>query len=236
MSTALTGWFPPQWQQPALFTLTAPSQAGNSSATAGATTIYVFDAIPRVEHAQDFTLTKNPVQTGAPLTDHIYRMPARVVLEIKMSDAMQSYTTGQFSGSTSRSVNAYQTVLGIAKALSIVQVSTRLNQYSNMAIASIRAIENPETLYGSSFIVTFEEVIGVSSQTNTNGASRAVSAAPQITDSTVSGQVQGLAVTPAILGQFAVSGTSNVPAAGAWSSENVTPANQVPSSTAQYSR
>src|SRR6185312_10356981 len=98
-------WRPPQWSQGPLFSMTA------TSPVTGDTTAYVFDAVLVADHDQEAVVTMNPVQTGAAITDHVYIQPARLVIEIKMSDSMQSYNTGagtgQWAANPSKSVSAY---------------------------------------------------------------------------------------------------------------------------------
>src|SRR5215469_5595098 len=109
-SQASGAWRPPQWQQGtgATLTITAvqatsrqtPSSTATLPSTAGApstqqpTVMYVFDGAIRADHVQDMTLTQNPVQTGVALADHSYLLPARLTVEIAMSDSMQSYVVG----------------------------------------------------------------------------------------------------------------------------------------------
>ena len=52
---------------------------------------YVFDGEPDIQHDQELSITQNPVQTGASISDHAFLVPVRVTAEILMSDAMQSF-------------------------------------------------------------------------------------------------------------------------------------------------
>jgi len=234
-----SAWRPPQWGRPstARLTLTVSDTTNLNVPNPGSFTVYIFDGIMREDHEQDVVKTKNPVQNGAPITDHAYRMPARLVIEIAMSDSMQSFTAGQFSSATSRSVSAYQTLLGIQAGIAICQVSTRMRQYPNMLITSVKDAATSETLYGANIVVTFEEMINASAQQGNNlfgGTSS--SALPQTTDTTLGGPTLVGAVGNAVAAQHAISTLtkSNVPGAGFWSSTNVNPANQLPvSATAQ---
>lgn len=223
---------PSQWDfqgRNATLSLLVPvGSTGTVQDTQGsATTLYVFDAVISSEHEQELVLTSNPVQTGASLTDHAYLLPARVTCDIRMSDSMQSYVMGQFSGDVSRSVAAYQQLLQIQRSRTLFGLSTRLRSYSNMAIVSVRASETAETRYGGKFSVTFQEVLlatvelSHSTMTPDTGGD---SERPQSTDISVSGSTLTQPVPQTLSEQHAVSGSpsgANVPGAGLWTSGNV---------------
>jgi hypothetical protein len=73
--------------------------------------------------------------------------------------------------------------------LSVVQVATRLRQYSNMMITSVRALEDVETNFALKAVVLFEQILTASVQ-QSQSTSTQQSANPQATNSTVAGQVQ----------------------------------------------
>src|SRR6185312_8878860 len=119
-------WRPPQWNQPALTSITIPAQPPDPvTGLAVPSYTFVFDAILRAEHSQELKHTEHPVQTGANITDHMYPMPARLVLEIGMSDAMDSYSPGNWSGNPSKSVSAYETLLNFQNNKNLLTITTR---------------------------------------------------------------------------------------------------------------
>ncbi|MGH7484010.1 MAG: phage baseplate protein [bacterium] len=230
------GFRPPQWSQPQLTSITAlePSvltQAvshnisfGDSPLPSGApapttkqipgapvATTYFFDAILRVDHEQELRSTDHPVQVGASLSDHAYLLPARVVLEIGMSDVLDVFQAGQFTSNASKSISAYEKLLELQKLRSPLTVTTRLRVYQNMVIASIRSEDTVSTLHGLRAVVEFREIIVGTVSTVTQ------SARPHATQTTNPGAAQPQAVTPAIKqkylnpsGQY----NSNVPFGG----------------------
>lgn len=188
------GFRPPQWTQPQLTSISAnlpglpgtdtsarilidgalignatPTSSSNQTPTTIPTT-YFFDAILRVDHYQELRATDHPVQGGASITDHAYLMPARVSLEIGMSDAMDSYQSGQWTGSSSKSINAYQTLLQLQALRIPVTVTTRLNTYTNMVIESIRSGDDVRTLHALSATVQFRQIILGTVTTSTQSA------------------------------------------------------------------
>lgn len=240
-------WRPPQWSTigPSLTLVvpntttrqisfpSIPSQVPGFQTTQtvhAPPTIYAFDAVIRAEHAHEMVITQNPVQNGAPMSDHMYRKPARLVIEVKMSESMQSYFPGQWETYGSRSVSAFQTLLQLSISAQLFQVATRLRQYANMAVASIKADDTRETTSGLKAIVEFQEVItpatvtATSSSISFSGVSS--SARPQTTDSTISGVTLPQSVPAALTAQHSVTSAlastfRSVPGAGNWSSANI---------------
>ncbi len=203
-------WRPPQWASgtPAL-TMTATDPATQQ------TTAYVFDNVMRIEHLCPTVVTLNPVQTGANISDHSYIVPPRLIVEIGMSDAMQSFTATQWADGPSRSVNAYRTLVAIQGALQPVQLSTRLNDYDTMMIADIRAEDDASTAYGLRAIVTFQQVVTANVETSSASSligttGNPVSADPQTTGQTIIGQQLPQTVPPSIQSQNSISNASSL--------------------------
>jgi hypothetical protein len=144
-------------------TVATPSFVDNSNLHPGSQgtpdQVYVFDAVFRIDHQQRIEKTQQPIQTGANIADHAFIMPARVVLEIGMSDAMDSFTPGQWTGNSSKSVNAYQTLKSIAKARQPLTLSTRLDTYMNVLLLDVSAPDSVETQFGLKASVVFEELL-----------------------------------------------------------------------------
>ena len=101
-----------------------------------------------------------------------------------MSDVAQSLVSGQFVGGWSRSVTAYQVLLGLQQQRIPLQVLTRLKLYKNMLIETIAAPDDYTTLYGLKATVTMREIFIAQVKTVK------ISARPQVTDSTPRGEVQ----------------------------------------------
>ncbi len=192
-------WRPPQWAGgPAL---TVSVEDPNTRVK----TVYVFDGIIRAHHEQRSVITLNPVQTGAAISDHAYAIPARLDVEIAMSDAMQSFDVSQWNDGPSRSVSAYQTLVALQKNRTVVQVATRLRQYDQMLVSDVRAEETKETAFALKARVCFTEIIRASVEVTSSSIKWDVadSALPQVTGQTVGGQAQVSPVPASVQGQNA---------------------------------
>lgn len=193
---------PANWsQQPQLYSMTCtlptsiPLSANNNTSTAStppssSPTTYYFDATLRVEHTQEAVCTEHPVQVGPAIVDHLYLRPARVVLEVAMSDAMQSFQAGQYSGSKSKSVSAYKTFKQIQAARVPITLTTRLDTYQNMIIEDVRGTEDNRTRQGFRGTLHFRQIISASVSTATT------SVRPDQTDSTNEGTKAPTSVPP----------------------------------------
>lgn len=150
-------WRPPQWSQQPKYSLTyTPPASGSNPATP--VTLF-FDGVLRVSHQSISRATRHPVQSGASMGDHVYEEPDMVVLEVGISDAMQSYQSGQYTSASSKSVSAYQTFRQL-KALRVpITVNTRLRQYTNMYIEELSAEETWRTATSSRPVIRFGQLI-----------------------------------------------------------------------------
>ena len=145
---------------------------------------YFFDAFLRIDHTSKLSITQHPVQTGANISDHAFLEPKELAIEIGMSDVARDLVAGQFSGTWSRSVKAYEILRELQSARIPLDVLTRLGLYKNMLIETISAPDDYRTLYGLKATITMREILVATVQTVK------VSAKPQITGSTNRGEIQ----------------------------------------------
>jgi len=172
-----SGYRPPQWnQQPQLTSITAtlpqatvttsatangqsvPEASGSSTQPASSTTFF-FDAVIRADHVQELTATKHPIQNGASVVDHSYLEPARLVLEVMFSDALDRYRAGSYTSAQSKSVSAFQTFQYLQALRIPLTVNTKLRQYTSMVIKSLRAADTKETVAGLRMTLYLEQIL-----------------------------------------------------------------------------
>lgn len=159
----------------------ASGTGANTQAATGSPTTYYFDAILLADHTQEAVGTRHPVQVGPAIIDHVYLLPARIVLQVKMSNAMQSFIQGQYSSVPSKSVSAFQAFLQIQASRAPITLVTRLKTYQNMWLSLVNGHDDFRTSQGFNGTLHFEQIISatVSSQT--------VSARPNATNTTSTG-------------------------------------------------
>lgn len=142
----------------------------------------IFDAIFSTQYEHTLNITEHPIQTGADITDHAYKEADVLTFDIGMSDAMESIIPGQFGGTSSRSINAYKKLKELQDQRLPIKVITRLGSYDNMMIETISSTDDNKTTYGLRANVTLKQIFVVSV------ATVKISARPQITDNTNSGE------------------------------------------------
>jgi hypothetical protein len=118
-----------------------------------------FDGIMSSETEEQLTITSHPVQSGANISDHAYREPTRITMDIMMSDALGCRVPGQFNSFFEKSVTAYRRLLDLQRSRIPVSVHTRLGTYQNMLIETISAPDDVSTRDGLRCTVTLREVL-----------------------------------------------------------------------------
>lgn len=153
---------------------------------------YFFDGFIDIDYSSELEITSNPVETGVAVTDHSYRKPRELVMNVMMSDVHQSLVPGQFDNGWSRSQSAYKILETIQNNRIPVSVLTRLGLYENMIIRRLQAKDDYETFQALSATVSLVELPVARVKTVK------ISAAPQTTNSSQLGTLQAVEVTDKI--------------------------------------
>lgn len=119
---------------------------------------YFFDGFVSVQHSRTLTITSNPVETGAAITDHAYVNPTTLTMNIIMSDVHESIIPGQFSDRTFRHTSAWHVLRQIQENRIPVDVYTKLGYYKNMLIQEISAEDTYRTFRGLNATVVLKEI------------------------------------------------------------------------------
>jgi hypothetical protein len=204
---------PPAWNKAATYVLTVTSSIAGRTNSLGTSAIqqpdgtyqvqagaaaqvnqmFVFDAVLSANHNQTLAITEHPVQTGSNISDNAVLRPAIIELEIGMSDAMDSFAPGMWSGNSSKSVAAYQQLLTLQKQRVFLSLATRLTSYTNLLIENISANETSKSFAGLRCRITFRQIFLSQVVVGNNGDS----SRPNSTDTTKLATVQVDPVTTA---------------------------------------
>jgi hypothetical protein len=205
------------------------SPSGIGATLSKTPTTYIFDCVILADHEQRVRKTEHPVQTGAAVSDHAFIEPARLSLDIGMSDAMDAYYPTFTGENQSKSVNAYQTLILLMFSRIPLSITTRLRVYDNMIVEEVHPQESYKTYGGLRCRVAFGEVYFGQIQ------STPVSTRGQDTQSNSGGTLIPTPVNDATRERKSLSGVQNVPAypsnapgAGPWSSNDVTSLQYLP--------
>jgi len=141
----ISGGLPPDVLTPTMGTGSVPISQNN--VTSFVVKTYFFDAVIRLHHEQRLHATEHPIQNGAMISDHAYILPARVSLEVEISDAMDSFVSGQYGGQASKSVAAYQTFKKLRDLRIPLSLTTKLDNYDGMLIEELISDEDARTQF-----------------------------------------------------------------------------------------
>jgi len=96
-----------------------------------------FDGFVREDHNSSLRITDHPVQSGANISDHAYKLPEQVTVEIIVSDSMDSVVTNQFTEYGVKSISAYKALKELQDSRQPLSINTKYGTYNNMLIESL---------------------------------------------------------------------------------------------------
>lgn len=136
----------------------------------------VLDATVSEEHLTTCEVTKNPVEDGAQITDHVQIQPAKLTIEGVISDTPIGFaiigniqnvirSVSTLFGKSSRSIDAYNRLLKLQNDRQPFKVITGLKQYSNMILSELSVPRTKDTGGAIHFRAVMEEIRIVASET-----------------------------------------------------------------------
>lgn len=135
------------------------------------------DAVISETHNTDITITRNPIELGAKITDNAIVEPKKVTIVADVSDTPLNplagtqviESDGRVGSSTTsnitRSNAAYAAIVELAEKREPIQLQTKLKLYENMLITNINVTQDKDTSRIVSMNITLEEIIIVESKT-----------------------------------------------------------------------
>lgn len=115
--------------------------------------IVTFDTMITEEHKYNARVTNYPVEDGTIVSDHILKLPDVIVLSGLVTD-----TPLNIFASFNRSILAFQQLVNIFENRQIVQVTTGIKVYQNMAITSLDVPRNIRTGQTLTFNITLQQI------------------------------------------------------------------------------
>ncbi len=133
-----------------------------------------FDAVIREGHTSRTTITKNPIATGAKVSDHAYMEPDELFLEAAVGDvwlhALDSNgnpVQDVWASDGGRSANAWKLLRNLQRAMEPFSVQTGLDLYENVMIEQMFTEQDDATSTVLFVRVQLTTVDRVSTQTVT---------------------------------------------------------------------
>jgi len=130
-------------------------------------------------------VTDHPVEVGAAISDHSFKMPVELTMRCMWSDS-----TGQYEG---YAAEVYAALLQLQASRAPFAVSTGKRLYQNMLISLLHQTTNEETEHALVAVVGMREVIITSVNGSTAGAN---SMAPAVTQGPLSSGNVALVTSP----------------------------------------
>ena len=122
---------------------------------------FVADVTVEEEHTDELTITDHPVEYGASITDHSYKMPARLVLRLGWSNSSPQATDDDYVR------EVYANMLALQADRSPFDVTTGKRQYTNMLFQTLSMTTTEETENSLQLTASLREVIIVQTQFTT---------------------------------------------------------------------
>ena len=111
------------------------------------------------------TITQNPTEAGAYVSDNIINNPVMLTLTCIVTDFSRIAGRQTDAAEGRRSSLVFFDLKQLRNDKTIFKVQTGLDLYENMAIANFRPVRNSSNTNALEFSIDFQEVIKVSSQT-----------------------------------------------------------------------
>lgn len=135
----------------------------------------IIDATVKETHVSECEVTKNPVEDGAPVTDHVQVQPKKLTIEGVISDTPLGFpvignvqnlvrSVTQIFGARSRSQDAYDDLVRLQESKRPFTVITNLKKYDNMILVSLSIPRMAATGAAIHFTAELQQIIIVSSK------------------------------------------------------------------------
>lgn len=129
------------------------------SITSSTSGTYFLDVTFKESFDFENTITQNPVQTGANISDHVFNQAIVFTWEVGVSDCLASIVKGQFATASSRSVSAFGILEAMWRNKEPLSINTSFQKLDNMVIRSFIPIRDKTTMTAMKATVTFQEAI-----------------------------------------------------------------------------
>jgi hypothetical protein len=129
--------------------------------------VFFFDAVVEEVHDAEIEITENPVEFGANISDHAFRLPLTLALKGRVSDVSFRFRENDplensiSEENSSRSADAWELLNKIMNSFRPVLIDTHLKAYDNMAITSLRTTQDVETARVLDVEIMLKEIIVV---------------------------------------------------------------------------
>lgn len=139
----------------------------------------VIDCTISESHTYESEITKNPVEDGATITDHVQPMPPKLTIEGIIADYPLGFAVisnainavravNNFIGQSSRKIDGFNGLIELRDSGEPFTVITGLKKYDNMVFSSLDFPRDSNTGNVLRFTATLEQITIVKSETSSN--------------------------------------------------------------------
>jgi hypothetical protein len=121
---------------------------------------FVADVTIREDHEDELVVTENPVEQGADITDHSFKAPARLTVDVGYSNS-----SNQADGDPGYVQDIYSQFLALQASREPFDVITGKRQYENMLITMLHTVTDKDTENALFLTIRMKEVILVDTET-----------------------------------------------------------------------
>jgi hypothetical protein len=121
---------------------------------------FIADVTVREDHEDTLVVTENPVEQGAAITDHSFKVPAKLTIDVGYSNSSL-----QSGGDPNYVQDIYAQFLTLQSSRQPFDVVTGKRMYTNMLITLLHTVTTEETENSLMLTVQMKEVILVNTQT-----------------------------------------------------------------------
>jgi len=176
-------------------TLTANGATVIQSTVSTQSTTLIADAVIEEVHDDQMAITEHPVEQGAVIADHAYKLPSKLDLTYGWSGGSPQNQSSGAADPQSFLKGIYQQFLGLQVGRVLCNVYTGKRLYENMLIQSLGVTTDKENENILLLRIRFQEIIMATTQAVTI-PSQAVQAVPQKTASPVNAGTVSLQSAP----------------------------------------
>ena len=130
------------------------------------------DAVISESHTNEVSLTSNPVEFGAEITDNAVVQPKQLNIIVEVSDTPMGIiargqivdpVTGLFGTSTdenlTRSNSAYTRIIQLQEEREPIEIQTKLKLYTDMVITKVTTVQDKDTSRIARMSIDLQQVI-----------------------------------------------------------------------------
>lgn len=127
---------------------------------------FIADVTIEEDHTDEVMVTEHPVERGASISDHAYKVPSRVVIKAGWSNSSDAALGNPFYVQL-----VYNALLGLQASLQPFSITTGKRVYDNMMMRHLGVLTDEKNEYALACTVECQEILIASTQTVTGGGS-----------------------------------------------------------------